>query len=368
MSPRPRAHRTAAELHEVTTTVAPKAATSAAEAAAASASIVRRQATSKKGTAPGRARSPARTPLRRKSPQRGRRSRRQRGGQADALCAQRHRDRAAREADVARGEGEGCANSVSCGGVVFVDEAAEPVTALDGGGRWTERSVRTDGSGGSRFSERCGLWLLSWSTKIRSTRSRWRRFTIRSQSKHSPRAVRTQMDASATQLDEEEHEQRPQRDRLDREEADREHLCACARRKVTPGESGSFAGRAEPGLPQNLRHSRRQDGDPETVQLTHDPLVAPARTLARQPQHQRADRLVDRRPPARPPQVQRRATSRRYQRSSVAGVTMNDRQLAWGSKTPSVAGWVSCGRFVFVDEAAEQLVSVDVSPRRAARR
>lgn len=29
---------------------------------------------------------------------------------------------------------EGCANSVSCGDVVFVDEAAEPVAALDGGG------------------------------------------------------------------------------------------------------------------------------------------------------------------------------------------------------------------------------------------
>jgi hypothetical protein len=28
---------------------------------------------------------------------------------------------------------EGCANSVSCGEVVFVDEAAEPVAAPDGG-------------------------------------------------------------------------------------------------------------------------------------------------------------------------------------------------------------------------------------------
>jgi hypothetical protein len=31
-------------------------------------------------------------------------------------------------------EDEGCAISVSCGEVVFVDEAAEPVAALDGGG------------------------------------------------------------------------------------------------------------------------------------------------------------------------------------------------------------------------------------------
>jgi hypothetical protein len=32
--------------------------------------------------------------------------------------------------------GEGCANSVSCREVVFVDEAAEPDAPLDGGGRW----------------------------------------------------------------------------------------------------------------------------------------------------------------------------------------------------------------------------------------
>jgi hypothetical protein len=31
---------------------------------------------------------------------------------------------------------EGCANSVSCGEVVFVDESAESVAALDGGGWW----------------------------------------------------------------------------------------------------------------------------------------------------------------------------------------------------------------------------------------
>jgi hypothetical protein len=34
------------------------------------------------------------------------------------------------------GEGEGCANSVSCGEVVFVDEAAESVAPLDGGVWW----------------------------------------------------------------------------------------------------------------------------------------------------------------------------------------------------------------------------------------
>jgi hypothetical protein len=36
--------------------------------------------------------------------------------------------------DVPADAREGCANSVSCGEVVFVDEAAEAVAALDGGG------------------------------------------------------------------------------------------------------------------------------------------------------------------------------------------------------------------------------------------
>jgi hypothetical protein len=52
-----------------------------------------------------------------------------------------------------RGEREGCANSVSCGEVVFVDEATQPVAAaLDRGGWWGRvRSLRADGSGGLRF-------------------------------------------------------------------------------------------------------------------------------------------------------------------------------------------------------------------------
>ena len=66
-----------------------------------------------------------------------------------------------------------------------------------GWGEVASRSVGRSASGGVRLSERCGRWPLSWSTKTRSTRSRWRRLRIRSQSRHSERAVRTKRSATA---------------------------------------------------------------------------------------------------------------------------------------------------------------------------
>src|SRR5437868_6501964 len=170
---------------------------------------------------------------------------------------------------------------------------------------------------------------------MRSTRSRWRRFTISSQSRHSARAVRTkrsanafafgartgvlmvsipslaktasksrvnllpvaheeakrrspllecpgelsgllgdpgarrvrgaagQVDTSAAELDEEEHVQPPQRDRLDGEEVDREHARGLRSQERVPGESGALAGRAESRLAQDLRDGRCRDGDAE---------------------------------------------------------------------------------------------------------
>jgi hypothetical protein len=49
----------------------------------------------------------------------------------------------------------------SRGGAVFVDESAESVSALDEGcGRVRDLQLRSQGSGGLRSSDRCGLWLL----------------------------------------------------------------------------------------------------------------------------------------------------------------------------------------------------------------
>src|SRR5436305_297087 len=71
------------------------------------------------------------------------------------------------------------------------------------------------------------------------------------------------------------------RDRLDREEVDREHARSLRSEEGTPGQSRTFAGRAESRFAQDLRNGRRRDGDAEPVQIAGDPLVAPARVLAR---------------------------------------------------------------------------------------
>lgn len=90
-----------------------------------------------------------------------------------------------------------------------------------------------------------------------------------------------QVDASAADLDEEEHVQPSQRDRLNGEEVDCEHArCLCAQER-TPGKTASRAGRTEARLTKDLLHGRGRHRDAEAVQLTADPLVTPARILAR---------------------------------------------------------------------------------------
>jgi hypothetical protein len=105
------------------------------------------------------------------------------------------------------------------------------------------------------------------------------------------------MDAPACELDEEEHVHPLQREGLDGEESDRDHALGLRPQKGTPGESGALAGGAEPRLPKDLSHRRRRNGDAEAEQLARDPLAAPTRVLARQPEHQRAGLAADRRPP-----------------------------------------------------------------------
>jgi hypothetical protein len=100
------------------------------------------------------------------------------------------------------------------------------------------------------------------------------------------------------ELDEDQDVQPLQRDRLDGEEVDREHALAVCSQEGTPREPGPFAGRAKPCLPQDLPHRRGRDADAEAVQFAGDPLVAPARILAREPDHQLPDLAANRRPPA----------------------------------------------------------------------
>ena len=110
------------------------------------------------------------------------------------------------------------------------------------------------------------------------------------------RCTAGQVDAPAVELYEEQHVQPLQRDGLDGEEIDRDHALGLRPQKGTPRESGAVAGRPEPRLPQDLPHGRRRNGDAEAVQLADDPLIAPARVLARQAKDQRADLPADRRP------------------------------------------------------------------------
>jgi len=98
-----------------------------------------------------------------------------------------------------------------------------------------------------------------------------------------------EVDVPATQLDEEEHVQPLQRDRLDGEEVDCERALRLCPWEGAPGESASRAGRAEPGLTEDLLHGGGRDCDAEAVQLADDPLAAPARIFVREAKHQLAD-------------------------------------------------------------------------------
>jgi hypothetical protein len=60
------------------------------------------------------------------------------------------------------------------------------------------------------------------------------------------------VDASAGELDEEEHVHPLCRNGLDGEEVDREHALGLRPQKGTPGESGALADRPEPCLPEDL--------------------------------------------------------------------------------------------------------------------
>src|SRR6266545_3698171 len=109
------------------------------------------------------------------------------------------------------------------------------------------------------------------------------------------------MHAAAVELDEEEHVQPLQPDRLEVKKSTASMLCAWARRNSRQPESRARAGGPETRLLEELADGRGRDRNAEAVKLTGDPLIPPARVLTREPQHQRTDLAADRRPtnPAR---------------------------------------------------------------------
>ncbi len=108
------------------------------------------------------------------------------------------------------------------------------------------------------------------------------------------------MDATASELDEEEDVVAAQGERLDGEEVARQDACCLLAQELSP---------AWPAAPRRGRQSRRQQEPPDRArrdahtqlqQLTRDPRVAPARVLPRQAQDELANATLDRRPTAGP--------------------------------------------------------------------
>src|SRR5215207_2480158 len=104
------------------------------------------------------------------------------------------------------------------------------------------------------------------------------------------------MHPAAAELDVEEHVQPLQGNGLDREEVDCEHAARLRPQELAPGESGTLAGRPQTRLSEELAYGRGGDCQAEPAELASDPLVAPARVLAREAEHQRADLAANRRP------------------------------------------------------------------------
>jgi len=69
-------------------------------------------------------------------------------------------------------------------------------------------------------------------------------------------------------------------------------LCLCAQERA-PREAGTFARWAQARLAEELAHGCCRDGYAEAVELARDPLVAPARVLAGEAQHELLDLASD---------------------------------------------------------------------------
>jgi hypothetical protein len=145
------------------------------------------------------------------------------------------------------------------------------------------------------------------------------------------------VDAAAAQFDEEEDVEPLECNCLDSKEVDREHALRLLPQERPPRQAGTLAGGTDARLAQDLPHGRGGDGQPKSVDLAGDPLVAPARILAREPEDELADLAAERRSARPAGVVQRRATSPRCHRSSVLGVTKNEPQRERGSSRLAAA-------------------------------
>jgi hypothetical protein len=106
------------------------------------------------------------------------------------------------------------------------------------------------------------------------------------------RAAR-QVDATAAELDEEQHIEATKRDRLDGEEVAGEHAGALLAEEVPPARPRTPRRRLKTGREQHASNRARRGAQAELQRFARDSGVAPARILAREAQHQLSHLKVD---------------------------------------------------------------------------
>src|SRR6266545_2555284 len=143
--------------------------------------------------------------------------------------------------------------------------------------------------------------------------------------------------------DEEQHVVKTQKHRLDGEEITGDDARCLRPQELAPARPCAPRRRLQPPSCEKTADARRRDAEAELGQLAADPPMAPARILAREPQHQLANLSRERRPSApsgrlpplpaheramptkqRPQQV----TSDGRQQGSISCATLRPRNLA----------------------------------------
>jgi hypothetical protein len=107
------------------------------------------------------------------------------------------------------------------------------------------------------------------------------------------RGAACEVHAPAAEFEEEEHVEASEPERLDGEEVAGDNRTGVGTQEVAPAELGASARRRDAGSPEDLGDCCRRDSLTYTCEFTDDPLVAPARVLTRESQHELTDLLRD---------------------------------------------------------------------------
>ena len=107
---------------------------------------------------------------------------------------------------------------------------------------------------------------------------------------------RTHVDPPAAELDEHEDVEGPEPGGLDGEEVAGDDPVRLCPQELGPGRAAPPRGRPRPGRSEQVPDRRRAHAEAELAELTPDPDAAPARVLPGEPQDERTERGIDRRP------------------------------------------------------------------------